>query len=108
MPWRARRWTPSREGERLRLTLPLPAALVALGDEALFHASAQAITDDTLATPWAGMFGTGFALRLAGAEARAAGGWLERRAGALLVDLPGLASVVPMAPQGRTATSPAA
>ena len=38
----------------------------------------------------AGMFGTGFALRLAAAEAQAAGGSLERRGDKLRLSLPGL------------------
>ncbi len=67
----------------VRLTLPLPTALVARG-EALFDSTAPA-TAQALSP---GMFGTGFALRLAASEARAAGGQLDRRDGKLRLRLP--------------------
>ncbi len=67
---------------RLRLTITLPATL-ALQDD-LFHAAASA-TPSPLS---AGMFGAGFALRLAATEARAAGGKLERREAKLRLELP--------------------
>lgn len=70
----------------VRLDLSLPAALAVMEDEALFHSG----TGGDGAGPWAGMFGTGFALRLAGAEARCAGGKLERGAQRLHLTLPGL------------------
>jgi signal transduction histidine kinase len=71
-------------GDLVRIFIRLPASLDALGDEDLFHAAAppqpQALS--------AGMFGTGFALRLAAAEAQAAGGSLERNGGKLRLSLP--------------------
>ncbi len=73
-----------RKGGMLRLTARLPAALAGRDDEALFHAAAPAQG----AVLVAGMFGTGFALRLATAEARAAGGGLERAGGRLRLALP--------------------
>ena len=66
------------------LDMTLPAALAALPDEALFHASVP-IGE---AAPSAGMFGTGFTLRLAAAEARAAGGSLRREGPLLRLTLP--------------------
>jgi hypothetical protein len=66
----------------LRLTIALPATL-SLQDD-LFHAAAT-----TKPSPLsAGMFGAGFALRLAATEARAAGGGLERRDAKLRLELP--------------------
>lgn len=73
-----------RRADDIRLTLRLPAALSYLEDDALFHAGAGT-QPQALA---AGMFGTGFALRLAAAEARAAHGRLERRAEKLRLTLP--------------------
>lgn len=73
-----------REHEMLRLTVGLPAALAARDDEALFHAGPPAQGAALIA----GMFGTGFALRLATAEARAAGGTLERDDDKLRLALP--------------------
>jgi hypothetical protein len=51
------------------------------------------------------MFGTGFALRLAGAEARAAGGWLERAAPcwSTCPDWPALCPWPPQGPNTRIA-----
>lgn len=63
----------------------LPQSLAGLSDEELFHGAAPATHQ-----PGAGMFGTGFALRLAAAEARAAGGSLTRQHQQLLLTLPGL------------------
>lgn len=74
----------ARDGA-VRLTLHLPTALAARDDEALFHATAAVTAPQALS---AGMFGTGFALRLAAAEARAAGGALERRESKLRLSLP--------------------
>jgi hypothetical protein len=68
----------------VRLTLHLPTALAARDDDALFHATA-ATAPQALS---AGMFGTGFALRLAAAEAHAVGGLLERKEGKLRLSLP--------------------
>lgn len=75
-----------RKGGEVRLTLHLPASLASRQDEDLFHATAPQ-GGQALST---GMFGTGFALRLARAEARAAGGRLERRGERLRLSLPGL------------------
>jgi signal transduction histidine kinase len=83
---RARR----REGA-VRLTLRLPAGLAWSDDDALFHAGAGA-QPQALA---GGMFGTGFALRLAASEARAAGGSFERRAEKLRLVLPGPPAAAP-------------
>ncbi len=75
-----------RHGEAIRMSMHLPAGLASRDDEALFNATTasapQAIS--------AGMFGAGFALRLAASEARAAGGSLERRESRLRLTLPGL------------------
>lgn len=70
----------------VRLTMRLPASLATRDDEALLRGSVPA-TGQTLS---AGMFGIGFALRLAAAEARAAGGTLERRGERLRLSLPAL------------------
>ena len=67
------------------LDLQLPRALAELSDAALFHASVATPGD----APSAGMFGTGFTLRLAGVEARAAGGKLIRNGANLRLTLPG-------------------
>ncbi|MCW1428044.1 histidine kinase dimerization/phospho-acceptor domain-containing protein [Novosphingobium sp. JCM 18896] len=71
-------------GDRLRLTLRLPASLAFSDGDALFDAGAGG-QPQALA---AGMFGTGFALRLAAAEAKSAGGALERRQDKLRLTLP--------------------
>lgn len=70
----------------IRLAIALPAALAAQAGEALFQTSPSAAAQ----TLSAGMFGTGFSLRLARSEARAAGGALMREAGMLVLHLPGL------------------
>lgn len=79
-----------RAGE-VRLTVRLPASLAHLDDEALFQTGGssqqQAQPQQVLS---AGMFGTGFALRLAATEARAASGSLDRRGDKLRLVLPGL------------------
>ena len=85
-----------REGW-VRLTLDLPAALAAREGDALFAATPGAVPQALAA----GMFGAGFALRLATAEARGAGGTLERREARLRLSLP--ASVAP----GLTGPAPA-
>jgi two-component system OmpR family sensor kinase len=72
------------QGTELELLVDLPAALA--GEADLFVASAPA-PQRALS---AGMFGTGFTFRLARAEARAAGGSLERRDDALRLVLPTL------------------
>jgi signal transduction histidine kinase len=65
-----------------RLVAALPARLV--GEDNLFAATTR--TAETAIN--AGLFGTGFALRLARAEARAAGGDLRREGPALALTLP--------------------
>lgn len=71
---------------RVRLDAQLPASLACRDDEGLFRAApaaqAQALS--------AGMFGSGFALRLATSEARAAGGSLLRQGDWLRLELPSL------------------
>ncbi len=74
------------DGAMACLEIALPEALRDLDDDALFHAKA----DDTHRTLSAGMFGLGFTLRLARAEAVAAGGALTRREDSLQLSLPGL------------------
>lgn len=78
----------------LRLSAPLPRSIV--GREDLF----SALPDDRTSGPGAGMFGFGFALRLARGEARSAGGDLRRNGD--LVEL-----LLPMAPDGQPATADA-
>ena len=70
----------------VRLDLGLPATLAAREGDALFHAAAGSIPQVISA----GVFGVGFALRLARAEAEAAGGKLDRKAERLRLSLPGL------------------
>lgn len=69
-----------------QITIPLPAALAGRSSEDLF-AAGPAGTSSSLSP---GMFGTGFALRLARSEARSVGGSLERRGEELVLILPGL------------------
>lgn len=66
------------------LEIALPAQLSSLDDGALMNASAA----ERSRTLTSGMFGTGFTLRLARAEARSAGGTLERRGKVLRLALP--------------------
>ncbi len=73
-------------GGKARLDLTLPASLAALEGEDLFEAVVGAIPQVISA----GVFGVGFALRLARAEARAAGGDLVRKDGKFKLTLPGL------------------
>lgn len=73
-------------GEMARITVQLPASLALRDDPALFHATTS-VQPPALS---AGMFGMGFALRLAAAEANAAGGALERRDGKLRLSLPAI------------------
>lgn len=83
-------------GNRLELAIDLPAALSDRDD--IFEGPAPAQTQG-LGT---GMFGTGFALRLARAEARAAGGDLARDGDTLCLSLPSLE-----AQQAQTGGEPA-
>ncbi|MEP7221788.1 MAG: histidine kinase dimerization/phospho-acceptor domain-containing protein [Novosphingobium sp.] len=71
-----------RKRQVVRLTADLPASLLALPD--IFRAEPSAAPGPLSA----GMFGTGFALRLARAEARAAGGMLEQRGEMIRLELP--------------------
>jgi signal transduction histidine kinase len=87
------------QGRGLALVrLALPKALAMLDDAALFHAAAQPVG--------AGMFGTGFALRLAEAEARAAGGSLHRDGGLLMLGLPVLTASAAPPSEAKAALSP--
>lgn len=67
-----------------RLICSIPARLAAAGEANLFAATTR--TGESAISP--GLFGTGFALRLARAEARAAGGALRCDGDALLLTLP--------------------
>jgi two-component system OmpR family sensor kinase len=83
----------------VRLDLALPASLAKRDDKALFGAGPGAVPQVIAA----GMFGAGFALRLARAEAQAAGGELKRKGDRLRLSLPGLTKTGPGhtdAPQG--------
>lgn len=74
------------KGSSVRLDVSLPGSLAKLDDEALFKAGPSAVPQVIAA----GMFGAGFALRLARAEATAAGGELRRKGDRLRLTLPGL------------------
>jgi hypothetical protein len=76
------------EHDQPRIVLSLPAALATRSDKDLFEAGPGAVPQAIAA----GVFGVGFALRLARAEATAAGGKLERSDQALILTLPGLTS----------------
>ena len=76
----------TRDAGTARLTIQLPASLAARTDEELFEAKAENRTQALSA----GMFGLGFTLRLAAAEAKAASGSLERGGNVLHLALPGL------------------
>ena len=70
----------------LRFAMTLPKVLAERSDQDLFEAGPGAIPQAIAA----GVFGVGFALRLAQAEAKAAGGSLRREGTALILELPGL------------------
>ncbi len=72
------------QGEAARLEITLPSSLRRLSDDELFAAHAK----ERGPALSAGMFGLGFALRLASAEARSAGGSLRRESEKLILDLP--------------------
>ena len=76
------------DGKYALFIMQLPASLAALDDAALLHG----LSDTRSQTLAVGMFGTGFALRLAASEARAAGGRLERVGEKLNLYLPMLPS----------------
>lgn len=80
-----------RLGDAVRLTMQLPASLAALDSGQLMHATAGAAPRALSA----GMFGTGFSLRLASAEAHAAGGQLQHVGKELQLGLPGLTAAEP-------------
>jgi two-component system OmpR family sensor kinase len=73
-----------------RIDLSLPAVLASKDDDALFQAAAGTVPQVISA----GVFGVGFALRLARAEVRAAGGQLLRKDGKLRLTLPDLTAAV--------------
>lgn len=73
-------------GDRIRLICDLPMQL--LGEDDLFAADAR--PSGTAISP--GLFGAGFALRLARAEARAGGGDLVRKSDSIILTLPKLGS----------------
>lgn len=73
-----------RRGDSIRLSADLPAALAARGGDSVFEAAVGAIPQVIAA----GVFGVGFALRLARAEARSIGGGLTRKADRIRLDLP--------------------
>lgn len=70
----------------LRIAMTLPEVLAERPDKDLFEAGPGSIPQAIAA----GVFGVGFALRLARSEARAAGGSLERDGAMLVLELPGL------------------
>lgn len=73
----------ARDGDWLSLSVALPAALAARNDAQLFAPA----TRSTEGTP-ASLLGNGFSLRLAVAEARAAGGTLARSGNIMILRLP--------------------
>lgn len=77
-----------------RLALTLPVSLRSLDDDTLYAPDAA----PSAGMLTAAMLGNGFALRLARAEARAAGGSLEREAGLLVAAFPGQINEAPAWP----------
>ncbi len=77
-------------GGMARIDLALPEVLAAKDGDALFQAAAGTVPQVISA----GVFGVGFALRLARAEARAAGGQLVRKDDKLRLTLPDLTAAV--------------
>ncbi len=88
-------------GALARLVCPLPARLA--DEDNLFAATARGPESSINA----GLFGAGFALRLARAEARAAGGRLAREDAALVLTLP-LLTEIPALPSAGVAQAGAA
>lgn len=82
------RWTQHADtkGAMIELSVTLPAVLAERDAEALF----DPISGERGQSLAAGMFGIGFTLRLAAAEASAAGGTLQRVANSLHLSLPAL------------------
>lgn len=68
----------------VEMDVALPESLAGMDDADLFHARADGKTQALSA----GMFGLGFTLRLAAAEAKAAGGSLQRYGETLRLALP--------------------
>lgn len=102
----------AQPGERLRfslisnaaghtLSLPLPATLAARDDDELFAPDSSG----AVAFPSTAMLGSGFALRLAAAEARGAGGSLKREGNRLLLNLPLATSTQDLKPLANSATT---
>jgi signal transduction histidine kinase len=81
----------SGDGRNATLAIALPAGLAGSQDD-LFSASQALVPAGAPLSP-GGLFGMGFALRLARAEARASGGSLERRDHSLNLSLPLLTSI---------------
>lgn len=82
---------------RVRLDIALPSALASREGDSLFETAPGAIQQ----TISSGVFGVGFALRLARAEARAAGGDLVRKDDRLRLRLPGLTTAGPGHTEGE-------
>ena len=80
-----------RKGGVVRLDVALPAQLANRSEDEIFRAAAGSVPQVVAA----GVFGLGFALRLARAEARAAGGDLVRKNERLRLSLPGLTETLP-------------
>lgn len=78
--------TIDRQAGEVVLAMQLPAAQAGIDEAALFHAAASPAAD----APQAGMFGTGFTLRLARAEAKSAGGRLDMHNAMVILGLPDL------------------
>ncbi|MFO1254092.1 MAG: histidine kinase dimerization/phospho-acceptor domain-containing protein [Sphingomonadaceae bacterium] len=85
----------ARDG-MVRIDVALPAQLATRSEDEIFHAAAGSLPQVVAA----GVFGVGFALRLARAEARAAGGDLVRKNDRLRLTLPGLTADRPSHTQG--------
>ncbi|MEO6040434.1 MAG: histidine kinase dimerization/phospho-acceptor domain-containing protein [Croceibacterium sp.] len=77
----------SGDGQRVTLRAELPAALA---DESDLFAATPPVAARAIS---AGMFGSGFAFRLARAEAAAAGGTLVRQEDSLIVELPAMTAL---------------
>ncbi|MBU6267732.1 MAG: sensor histidine kinase [Sphingomonadales bacterium] len=77
---------------RAAVIVSLPAGLAMLDDAALFSGEAPFAATNGEGAALTGMFGTGFALRLARIEARAAGGSLNRHEEMLNLSVPLLTS----------------
>lgn len=91
----------STDGVRAQLALTLPATLAMRDDDALFAPDAGRNGGGFTAPA---MLGSGFALRLAAAEMRAAGGAMVRQGAKLFVTLPLLTEPAPAhSPRARSA-----